>query len=272
MINSNKSVIIAWWSAGITSAVACKLAIETYGLDNVHLAYFNIDTAHDDNLRFKQDCEKWYGKLISVYQSDMYNDQFEVIEKTKYINGVNGARCTLELKKRVRQTLESRINYTKQVFGFEYTKREVNRALRFLEQYPKSNPVFPLIEKKLTKNNCASILINNGIELPLMYKLGYSNNNCIGCVKGGKGYWNKIRNDFPSTFDRMANLERKIGYTCIKDKTGRVYLDELDPNAGRLKPIVMPDCGSFCDLEFTDVEHDNLQKVLDNTELIHQAA
>lgn len=35
-----------------------------------------------------------------------------------------------------------------------------------------------------------------------MYDLGYANNNCIGCVKGGIGYWNKIRIDFPEESDR----------------------------------------------------------------------
>ena len=24
-----------------------------------------------------------------------------------------------------------------------------------------------------------------GIEIPVMYRLGYNNNNCVGCVKGG---------------------------------------------------------------------------------------
>ena len=37
-----------------------------------------------------------------------------------------------------------------------------------------------------------------------MYKLGYKNNNCIGCVKGQAGYWNKIRKDFPDVFDQMS--------------------------------------------------------------------
>ena len=50
-----------------------------------------------------------------------------------------------------------------------------------------------------------------------MYKLGYNNNNCIGCVKGGIGYWNKIRVDFPAEFDRMAELERKIGHAVLKE-------------------------------------------------------
>ena len=75
-----------------------------------------------------------------------------------------------------------------------------------------------------------------------MYDLGYPNNNCVGCVKGGMGYWNKIRKDFPDVFNNRARLEREIGATCIKN----IYLDELDPNRGNGLKIIVPDCGMFC--------------------------
>ena len=138
-------MIIAWWSAGVTSAVATKLAINEFGIDNVIPIYFKIDSAHEDNVRFKSECEEWYGKEIETYQSEKHKDQFEVIVNDKYVNGPGGARCTLVLKKRVRQKIERELNYDGQVFGFEYSKKEVNRAIRFSEQYPSAKPLFPLI-------------------------------------------------------------------------------------------------------------------------------
>ena len=91
---------------------------------------------------------------------------------------------------------------------------------------------------------------NAGIELPAMYKLGYQNNNCIGCVKGESGYWNKIRKDFPDTFERMAQIEEKIGrYVCRVHK-GNDYkfipLRELPVNAGNYKSEANIECGIFC--------------------------
>ena len=77
-----------------------------------------------------------------------------------------------------------------------------------------------------------------------MYDLGYYNNNCRGCVKGGMGYWNKIRVDFPEVFANRAKMERDIGASCIKG----VYLDELDPSRGRMSEEVMQDCSIFCQL------------------------
>lgn len=51
---------IAWFSCGITSAVACKLAI--LNDSEVEPVYIEIDSAHPDNERFIADCELWYGK------------------------------------------------------------------------------------------------------------------------------------------------------------------------------------------------------------------
>lgn len=268
----NKSFRLAWWSAGITSAVACKLALELY--DNVEIFYIHIDTAHEDNLRFKAECEKWYGKKMHTIKSTEFSNQFDVIEKTGAVNTPNGAPCTGKLKKEVRFKLEKQFEYNlfnkikilNQVWGFEFNKKEVNRAIRHGQQYPNTNPLFPLIEKGLDKDQCAGMLLSAGITLPVMYLLGFSNNNCIGCVKGGKGYWNLIRKHFPNTFKLMAITERKVGYSCING----TFLDELKPNTGRVKEV-MPSCGVLCEVELADVPDVSLDEVLEGYKTIYEA-
>jgi hypothetical protein len=259
-------MIIAWWSAGITSAIACKLAIEEHGKENVELVYIKIDSAHSDNDRFISDCEKWYDKKIATIRSKKYKDQFDVVKKVKYVNGVAGAPCTLHLKKNVRFAFEKETQHTNQVFGFEFEKKEINRAIRFSEQYPHTKPLYPLIDAKLTKEMCADILLKNGIKLPAMYELGFHNNNCIGCVKGGKGYWNHIRKHFPETFDKMVVAEREVGASCIKGK----FLDELKPKEGRHDPPIAPNCGTFCEIEFADIIDKRTEDVLTGLKKISQ--
>jgi len=260
-------MIIAWFSAGITSAVACKLAVEQY--EDVEMYYIEISSAHKDNARFIADCEQWIGQKIHIVTNTKgYRDQFDVIADTRYINGPLGARCTLELKKNVRYQLQDDLCPDAQVFGFEYSRNEINRAIRFKEQYPDTNPLFPLIENKLTKNECAGILAAAGIRLPEMYRLGYNNNNCIGCVKGGQGYWNKVRQDFPDVFATMAALEREIGATALKQDGEKKYLDELPPDAGRDTPPVVPDCGMFCQVEFAEIMDPRTDAILSGTEKI----
>lgn len=269
---------LAWFSCGITSAIACKLTIEKYGKANVDLYYIEISSAHPDNERFISDCEKWFGLPIKRVRSKKYQDQFEVIEDTGYVNGANGARCTLELKKNVRIDLQKQLQYPVQIFGFEYSLKEVNRAIRFSEQWPESKPIFPLIEQAVTKQNCAEIILRAGIKLPAMYVLGYNNNNCIGCVKGGKGYWNKIRVDFPAEFNKMAKAEREAGHSCIKESKKidglkysiPIFLDELKPHVGRKINPVVPDCGSICEIKFADILHSKTNAIFNKPSLITQ--
>ena len=103
----------------------------------------------------------------------------------------------------------------------------------------------------MTKQHCHDAITLAGIETPAMYRLGYKNNNCIGCVKGQQGYWNKIRKDFPDAFQQMAKLERELGVAINKSYAGdgkrkRVFLDELDPSAGRLEAEPDIECGVIC--------------------------
>ena len=126
------------------------------------------------------------------------------------------------------------------VWGFDL--KEKNRAERLDEATPDVKNQYPLIERELTKKDSHAILRMLGIARPYMYDLGYSNNNCIGCVKGGMGYWNKIRVDFPEVFQRMSVLEREIGHSCIKG----VYLDELESGRGRMEDEIMQDCNIMC--------------------------
>jgi phosphoadenosine phosphosulfate reductase family protein len=268
-----KEIRIGWWSAGITSAVACKMALELY--ENVKLYYIDTGSAHEDNIRFKADCEKWYGQKIITVKNKKYKDVSDVLRKERYINGPDGAKCTKELKKQVRWDLEDQYKVSlfnnevlvNQIFGFEFERNQINRAIRFLQQYPNANALFPLIEKGLSKNNCAGIILNASIELPYLYKF-YNNNNCEGCVKGGMGYWNMVRVQNPGIFNQRAADERHVGHSCIKG----VFLDELDPNAGRHEPVVLPNCRTFCDVDFVDLEDKSLDSIIKGEITIYEAA
>lgn len=233
--------VVVWFSCGAASAVAGKLAQEKYGND-VIFACCVIPNEHPDNERFIKDCEKWYGKEILRLSNPKYKDAWQVWEQTKYLVGPTGARCTVELKKQVRNKFQKVSDL--QVFGF--TSEEQSRAERFVEQNPDVDLYSPLIEKNYNKQDCFKVLQEAGIQLPAMYHLGYKNNNCIGCVKGGAGYWNKIRKDFPEVFTRMASLERSLNRKVLKHKGKRIFLDELPENVGRYESELDFQCGVLC--------------------------
>lgn len=228
--------VVCWWSGGLTSAVAGKLAKEKF--KTVKFVFIETGGHHSDTQRFKSDCEKWYGCEIETIQQGKYKDHIDCVQTLRYINSPRGAECTRTLKRYVREKWEKSENIDAYVWGFDSSEQV--RADRILTTSPKYSHHFPLIENNLTKQMCAGIVSDSGIELPEMYKLGFHNNNCVGCVKGGMAYWNLIRKHFPENFDRMAKAERIVGASCLK----RYYLDELPVDAGRGKPPIVAACGA----------------------------
>ena len=241
----NERRILVWFSCGAASAVAAKFASSVY--PDCELLYCDtLSSEHPDNARFMKDVEEWVGKPVKILSSPDYTDIYDVFRKTKWLVGPKGARCTTELKKKVRQ------NYQRDgdlhIFGL--TADEKNRVRSFEKHNMDIEFEWLLVDRRITKADCYKIIQNAGIALPEMYLLGYNNNNCIGCVKGCKGYWNKIRVDFPDVFEKMAKMEREIGAAICKSYEKGVrsatYLDELDPEDGQGIPIPDIECGLLC--------------------------
>lgn len=235
---------VCWLSAGVSSFIAGYLVRDTVD----EFIYIDISDQHPDSLRFIKDCEKVLGKPVEILKSNEYNSVEDAIRAANAIKimPMGFSPCTNYLKKRVRKEWEEQhqdydITY---VWGFDCSAHERNRAEHTIDGMPQFEHEFPLIDNNLTKEDAHAICSRLGIKRPAMYDLGYSNNNCIGCVKGGMGYWNKIRVDFPEVFERRAKLERKINSSCLKD----CFLDELEPSKGRMAPEIMEECGIFCEI------------------------
>lgn len=231
---------VCWISAGVSSFIAGYLERET--IDK--FIYIDIADQHPDSLRFIKDCEKALGKPIEILKSSEYNSVEDAICAAGAIKvmPIGFAPCTAWLKKRVRKQWEYEHRDYELTYVWGMDLNEKHRADRLCETMIEFDHVFPLIDRQLTKQDVHGMCKEIGIKRPAMYDLGYNNNNCIGCVKGGMGYWNKIRVDFPEVFESRAKLERKIGSSCLKE----CYLDELDPNRGRMSEEIMEECGIFC--------------------------
>lgn len=229
---------VCWFSTGISIFVACYLA-----KDVDEIIYTHVSNQHSDSLRFLHDCEELLGRKITIIQSEEYSSVDDVIERTRCINTPFGAPCTDKLKKRVRMKWE-RENPDHHTYVWGYDLNEKNRAEKTCEALSDYDHEFPLIENGLTKQEAHGIADKLGLKRPIMYDLGYPNNNCIGCVKGGMGYWNKIRVDFPEAFERRARQERELNHSCING----VFLDELEPDRGNINTEIMEDCTIACQL------------------------
>ena len=246
---------VAWFSCGAPSAVAAKLAKPDV------IAYCEVKEEHPDNMRFLRDCERWFGQEVLILGNDEYGcSAREVWRRTRFLVGPKGARCTTELKKKVRQQFQE----PGDVIVMGYAADETDRVERFQKQNAEGHNLWPiLVERGLTHNDCLAVVKRAGIELPAMYRLGYRNNNCIGCVKGQAGYWNKIRDDFPDDFAETARIEAELGRTICKrewtDKDGKRQLErfpltDLPRGLGNYPNETSSECGLFCEMAEQEIE------------------
>jgi hypothetical protein len=232
---------LCWFSCGAPSAVAAKLTVATR--PDVDVVYCRVEEEHPDNMRFLNECARWIMREITVIgNADYHYSIYEVFRRTRFLNGFNGAPCT-RLLKRVPRELYSR---TDDIHVLGFTAEEEHRLADFQEAFPDLRVECPLIERNLWKNDCLGMIADAGIEIPMMYKLGFTNNNCRGCVKGKAGHWNLVRIHFPEYFDRMAKMQRRLNYTPITLNGERVFLDELPPDAGRDQVEPKIDCSIMC--------------------------
>lgn len=132
------------------------------------------------------------------------------------------------------------------------------------KNYPEINPIYPLLDLDMSKEDCIKEVQSWGVEIPIPYKLGYRNNNCFktGCVQGGAGYWQKFKRENIEAFNKMADMEQELTRAKGKPVTvmrilrnGKMvncflkyYSDEyhyLDLVNGR-EPEPLIECTGFC--------------------------
>lgn len=259
-----KTRAVAWFSGGVSSAYACWLALQVY--KNVVIVFIDTKNEDPDTYRFLIDCEKLYGQPIEILTriGKDYGQISDVWDKYLSLNTAHGAICSTELKREVREAFQDLVTDHAQIFGFDADEQK--RHFNMRRNYPEINVVSLLFENKIDKKQALKFFKDKDIEIPLAYRLGFRNNNCLqtGCVRGGIGYWQKYQKQFPDRFDKMADREHRYTdqkgepVTILKDRTNgknaRLFL-KPHPKYPEIKDISMMkgrrvesliECHGFC--------------------------
>ena len=237
---------VSWFSCGAASAVATKLSFPDV------IAYCEVGSEHFDNKRFMDDCSAWFGQEITLLKNPKFKDTWDVWEKRKYISGIGGAPCTMELKVIPRLAFQKPDDI--HIFGYTADAADVKRAKGLTENWPELKCEFPLIERGLTKASCMSMVEKAGLKLPAIYSFGFPNANCVPCCKAtSPDYWAMVRENFPKEFDRMVKLSRKLGARLARVDGERVFIDEV-PQDQKLTEPLAPDCDFLCVLAEQDLD------------------
>lgn len=124
----------------------------------------------------------------------------------------------------------------------EAIRDKFDSKIRILESNVNKTP-------NITKGDCFNIVMAAGIELPMAYRNGLPNANCIGCVKAtSPTYWNLIRVAYPDVFEERRVQSDRIGAKLVRYKGNRISLTELPVEAkGRQLKNMNFECGIFCE-------------------------
>lgn len=229
---------ISWFSCGAASAIATKLTPGSLP------TYCETNAEHEDNARFFVDCERWFGRPITVLHSEKYHDTWHVWEDRRWLAGVDGAKCTVELKVMPRLAFQRPTDI--HVFGYTADANDQERARKLRANYPELKIETPLIDRGITKESCIEMVRRAGIAPPVLYALGFQNNNCLPCVKAtSPDYWALVRQHFPAKFDRMAKLARELDVRLCRIAGERRFIDEIPADWPTTNPIV-PSCDFLC--------------------------
>jgi hypothetical protein len=239
---SEEGRVLVWFSCGAASAVAAHLALQKY--PHAEVIYNDVmATEHPDNERFLRNIESWIGVQVMRLKSDKYATVDDVFMQRKYMAGIKGAPCTVEMKRIPRYRYQQPTDL--HIFGL--TADEPNRIRDYEAANPEMELEWVLQGAGITKKRCYQIIEDAGIKLPTMYSLGFKNNNCLGCVKAtSPAYWERTRINFPGVFNRRVEQSRKLNVRLARYKGQRVFLDQLPFVNDDQTPEEDIDCGPIC--------------------------
>lgn len=256
-------------SGGVGSYFTLKRVIEKEGKEDV-IAVFCDTLAEDGDLyRFLDDIET---KLnIKIVRLCVGKTPFELAWEENFLYNSRIANCSKKLKSQpFRKWLKA--NYGPEecilYLGIDWT--ESHRKAAIERNYKPYTVKFPMCDAPyIDKPEMLEMLKRDGIEIPYMYRLGFSHNNCAGCcVKGGIGHWKRLLETDRRTFLQWENKENAIRRKLDRDvsilkRKGKPYtLHELrmsvEGNGIQLSLDELCDIGG-CGC-FTEIEDDPLDE------------
>lgn len=207
--------------------------------------YAETSSEHTDNERFIADFEAHTGMTVARFRSEKYRDTWDVWERERYLANRHGAPCSRALKIKPLEPVE-RIPGAVHLFGF--ASGEEHRRERMMRNKPDLLIECPLIDAGIDSTGARGFLEGIGLKPPVTYDIGLPHANCIPCPKAtSPGYWALIRERFPAEFERMADLDERLGARLVRVKGERIHLRDLPAD---IKPsgADAPGCDILCEI------------------------
>lgn len=251
------------YGGGVQSTAALVLAAQKK-IDFPVFLFSNVgdDSEHPDTLRYVEEVAKPYAaaqgiELIEVWRTvvktgerrTLYGDmmkpdtQRRIEIPVRLANGAPGNRtCTEEYKVVIiSRWLKANGAHktTPASLGMGISIDEYQRMRTDDPRYPHIHKEYPLIDLRLSRADCATIIERGGLPIP-------PKSSCWFCPFKTLRQWQRLHDDTPELFDRAVILEQTINMRRALKERDAVYL------SGALRPLDQAIQGTQLALDFDD--------------------
>lgn len=224
--------VVVGFSGGVTSAWCAGWALRTFAREEVVLLWHDTKEEHRDTYRFLR--EMAAALKVPITERSDGRSVTQVFRDEEFLGNNQNAMCSRILKveqgqKHTRELQAAGFDVIK-VFGYSAKERKrIDKAAgrAFVEGF---SCRFPILEERITKQQCADWCRSLGVEPSAMYCWS-DHANCVGCVKGGRAYWLAVAKHEPEVFEQRSRLEEEFGHSIIRGgDRERVTLRQLLAN------------------------------------------
>jgi 3'-phosphoadenosine 5'-phosphosulfate sulfotransferase (PAPS reductase)/FAD synthetase len=234
---------IVFDSGGIGSYSVLMRLIPKVGKENIIRLFTDTLIESPDLYRFQGDVTRVTG--IPLTRLVEGRTPWEVFKDKRFIGNSRLAHCSHILKQEpATKWVHDNFNPDECILylGIDWT--ESHRTKAPTENYAPYKVEFPMCEEPyVTKDEMLAELASVGIEIPELYKRGYSHNNCGGfCVRAGQGHFAHLLKDNRELYlhheEKEQEMREYLGkdYSILK-RTKMVWKD--NGHGGRFKDRVI---------------------------------
>lgn len=210
------------YSGGAASFAAAHLAVEKYGKDNVLLVFCDTLIEDKDLYRFLDEGATALGCELLWLRDG--RTPWEVFKDHRYQGNTRTAHCTVDLKgKTFAKWLTANYKPNECVihFGFDWT--EEHRLVEARKNWaPYTCEALLCAPPYLSRQQVFQIIDDYDIELPRLYEMGFTHNNCGGfCVRAGQAHYAILLEKLPYVYAHHEAQQEKL---MVEVPTARPFL------------------------------------------------
>lgn len=249
-------------SSGVASAFTWHLAVERYGPENVVGLFADVNGEHPDNYRFLAESHYAIGSRLVKLTNDGRNI-WDVMIEERFLANTRVDLCSRVLKREALLSwMRGNTDPTNTVMHLGIDWTEAHRFLgtskgrgaqaRWAEDG--FTVVAPMIEENLDKGHALAWAKSQGIEPPLLTRLGFSHANCGGgCVKAGAKQFKMLLRVLPRWYAWWEAGEERVRAALDRDDISILR----DRRGGSVRPLTLRELRETVQLQPSMFEDDD---------------